>query len=220
MLSEAPTGHAGEAPPDLGDQARGSGPGRVSRSCAAAGRSRRRAWGRAAQRRRRSRWPPRPPRRGHTSGAGCRPACRPSSVPTVSIARPCRVGGQQLRRPRVIADAVDDRQLGVGHGARVGRRRLVGVGVLGGVDDDALHAGAACRRAGGRCAPEVLGRHHAHAVGAWRPRQRPAAARSQQARAGAGGRSEDRGTSHDRHPTKMRMSLILIPIRGRYSWPR
>jgi hypothetical protein len=68
-----------------------------------------------------------------------------------------RIGGQQLRRPRVITDAVDDCQLRRGHRPSVGGRRFVGVGVLRRVDDDALDAGVGARELKCDAAPEVLG---------------------------------------------------------------
>ena len=77
-----------------------------------------------------------------------------------------RIGGQQLGRPRVIADPVDDRQLRGGHRARVAGARLVVVGILGGVDDDALHAGVNAAQLARDAAPEVLGGRHAYHVAA------------------------------------------------------
>ena len=69
-----------------------------------------------------------------------------------------RVGGKQLRRPRVVADAVHNDQLRRGDRPSVGRRRLVGVRVGVRVRDDALDVDVAPAHLGGDAPPEVLGR--------------------------------------------------------------
>src|SRR5205823_3688305 len=79
------------------------------------------------------------------------------------VAAGYRVRVYQLGRPRVVAHAVHQRELGLGEGARVGWGGLVVVRVGGRVVDQArdLHAVAAELR--GDAAPEVLGGHYAQA---------------------------------------------------------
>src|ERR1019366_4054859 len=71
-----------------------------------------------------------------------------------------RAGGEQLRCPVVVADAVDDREPGRGAGSRVGRCRLVAVGVGVRVDDDAPDRGLRPGQRSRDAPPEVLGGHH------------------------------------------------------------
>ena len=67
---------------------------------------------------------------------------------------------QQLLRPVVVSDAVDDRHVRAGQHAGVLRAGLVAVRVGGRVDDDALHARLLARELRGEASPEVLRRDH------------------------------------------------------------
>ena len=99
------------------------------------------------------------------------------------------VGVEQLRRPFVVADPVDDRDLRLGHRPRVFGARFVVVGVGGGVGDDARHRDPVAAELGGDAAPGVLGGNHVQLAaaafgGVGAPPQPPrAAAASARARA-------------------------------------
>ena len=145
--------HARVTRADVGDQPVVGTPGRASRSCP--------ALGEIARVRGSSRFRSRAHRLSHRRDVG-------GAVPAVRVvavlqpqqcadvqdhARRRRVGGEQLGRPGVVADAVDDGQLGRGQRAGVSGRGLVGVRVRGGVGDDALDVRPGRRRAGRRCCP-------------------------------------------------------------------
>ena len=68
------------------------------------------------------------------------------------------VGGEQLVRPRVVADAVDDRELRAGERARVGGGRLVVVRIGRRARDHARDVHAVAAELRGDAAPEVLRR--------------------------------------------------------------
>ncbi len=86
------------------------------------------------------------------------------------------IGGDQLRRPGVVAGAVHDHVLGARDQPRVAGLGLISVGVGVGVDDDAPDADLVAAQLGRDAPPEVLRRHdHRLARRAWK-RARPAGA--------------------------------------------
>ena len=85
----------------------------------------------------------------------------PDQLPDVQH-RParCRVRGDQLGDPRVVADAVGDHVLGARESSRVGRRGLivVRVGVRGG--DDTFHTDVLAAQLRRDTAPDILRRYY------------------------------------------------------------
>ncbi len=71
-----------------------------------------------------------------------------------------RVGGEQPRDPRVVADPVLHDELCLGQRAGIGSSGLIGVGIRIGIGNDTHYVSVSPAELGGDAPPEVLGRRH------------------------------------------------------------